>query len=243
MVGCEAPEDRFADMVLDPPASKALDLTSTPTDPGLKMLCRLLQSSSIVQRVTVDTGVSLVVQQLKGNDPVASIDLSGQAVPERSAVLISELVRGNSALKSLNLSHGQFGERGCDALTETLRTNTAIETLVLSDMRPLSLPERDESDNPTEVVSKDIDVIQCRKFIEENVIVVKRGAMELVPLIDLSNRLILGVLSDGTIGARIRGYADDGFAESWKAGDLVEKDGKTWTGADRAGENTCHLSH
>ena len=55
--------------------------------------------------------------------------------------------------------------------------------------------------------------------------------------------LLLTVNLSRTIETRIRGYARDGFAESWKAGDLVEKDGKTWTGADRADENTCHLSH
>ena len=87
-------------------------------------------------------GYALPVKQLKGTEPVQTLDLSSKGLGSVSGIVIAKLIEFNTALTNLDLSSnqlcgrdrlgaGKYDASGITAIAEALRVNTALTDLSL----------------------------------------------------------------------------------------------------------------
>ena len=57
-------------------------------------------------------GFALPIKQLKGTEPVESLDFSDKMLGPASAVVIASLIGANGSLTSLDVTYNQLGEEG-----------------------------------------------------------------------------------------------------------------------------------
>ena len=69
----------------------------TYTAEGIQAIADALKVTASVTEVNLD-GFALPIKQLKGIEPVASLDFSGKALGVASAVVIASLIRDNASL-------------------------------------------------------------------------------------------------------------------------------------------------
>ena len=88
-------------------------------------------------------GYALPIKNLKGTEPVESLDLSAENLGVASAIVIASLISVNDLLTSLNLGHNQlcgldehglgtYTADGITAIADALRVNGALTSLDLS---------------------------------------------------------------------------------------------------------------
>ena len=71
-------------------------------------------------------GYALPIKQLKGADPVDSLDLSGKRLGVASAIVISTLIGVNASLTDVNLSFNYVGPDAGKAIGEAIRVSSSL---------------------------------------------------------------------------------------------------------------------
>ena len=90
----------------------SLDLSQNDLDAkGAKAIADGLRTNSSLTSISLD-GHALSVKQLRGEEPVESIDLSSKHLALLSATFIANLITSNTATKSLNLQDNNIGPDG-----------------------------------------------------------------------------------------------------------------------------------
>ena len=74
-------------------------------------------------------GFPLPVKQLKGTDPVESIDLSGKGLGVASAVVIGTLIRTNGSVTSVSLLANNFDDETVSMLLKLKEEKPTLTTL------------------------------------------------------------------------------------------------------------------
>ena len=99
---------------------------------GCRALASALSINTTLRSITLELGNPIPVQQLKGIEPVATLNLSGQALSFPSAVVISKLVQDNAVLKELDLARNTFTAESAQVIAEMITANTILRQLDLS---------------------------------------------------------------------------------------------------------------
>jgi len=104
---------------------------------GAKPLAAALLVNNSLVEVNLD-GFALPVKELKGTEPVDSLNFSGQELNVASAVVIGALVGVNASITSLNVSENKIGAEGLKPLADALHTNKSLTELnvCLNDIGP-----------------------------------------------------------------------------------------------------------
>ena len=71
-------------------------------------------------------GYALPIKQLKGADPVDSLDLSGKRLGVASAIVISTLIGGNASLTHINLSYNDLCDKGAKYIAEGISVSASL---------------------------------------------------------------------------------------------------------------------
>ena len=74
----------------------------------------------MLTQVNLD-GFALPVKQLKGTEPVESLDFSSQGLGVASAIVIANLIGDNTSLTDLDLSSTDLKDQGCIIVCDSLR--------------------------------------------------------------------------------------------------------------------------
>ena len=102
-----------------------------------RQLATALGENRSVVRVTID-GCMLPVQQLRGHDPVESVDLEASRLSVASGLLLGRLLQRNSVLVRLELSKNGLTQNGrdfsaIDALAAAIKRHPSLRYLGLFD--------------------------------------------------------------------------------------------------------------
>ena len=89
---------------------------------ALALIVRMLQINTTLTALRLD-GEPLPIAQLRGDDAVEELSLSGRRLGPLSALLIGKLLRTNRTLRSLDLSNNAIGDDGANALAKELGAN------------------------------------------------------------------------------------------------------------------------
>ena len=68
-------------------------------------------------------GFALPVKNLKGTDPVETLDLSRKSLCVASAVVIASLIGANGGLTALDLSNNNLKDEGVSAVCKAIQSN------------------------------------------------------------------------------------------------------------------------
>ena len=77
-------------------------------------------------------GYALPIKQLKGTEPVESLDLSGKNLGVASAIVIASLISVNGSLTKMSLALNHLEEEGTKAICGALEQNKTLKELDIS---------------------------------------------------------------------------------------------------------------
>ena len=98
---------------------------------GAKAIAALCIVCASLTQVKLD-GFALPIKQLKGTEPVASLDFRFRGLGVASAVVIASLIQGNASLTSLDLSLNWVGPELGVVMAEALKANASLTLLDVS---------------------------------------------------------------------------------------------------------------
>ena len=118
-------------------AVRHLDLRGCAlSEDGVKAIAEALKMNDLMAEVHLDGNSSrpLPIQQLKGTDPVESLDLSkeGLGSASASAILIGALIDANASITSLDLCFNMLGSEGAKALASGISANASVTRILVS---------------------------------------------------------------------------------------------------------------
>ncbi|KAL0236495.1 hypothetical protein GEMRC1_003077 [Eukaryota sp. GEM-RC1] len=79
-----------------------------------------------------DEGAVALATMLKVNSTISSVDLSSNSIGDEGAVALATMLKNNSTISSVDLSSNSIGDEGVISLSETLKVNSTISTIYLS---------------------------------------------------------------------------------------------------------------
>ena len=89
-----------------------------------------IAANATLTKLNLD-GFELNIPQLRGSDPVQTLDLSSKGLGVASGVVIGKLLEGNATLTSLDLQFNKIGAEGGIAIAEALKVNASLTKLDL----------------------------------------------------------------------------------------------------------------
>ncbi|KAL0242539.1 hypothetical protein GEMRC1_005102 [Eukaryota sp. GEM-RC1] len=104
------------------PSDLELLNNSSSSFPRLKQL----EVKVVRQRISVSM---LLIEALKVNSSVTSVDLSGKSIGDEGATALAEVLKVNSSVTSVDLSYNSIGDEGARVLAEALKVNTSVTTV------------------------------------------------------------------------------------------------------------------
>eukprot|EP01124_Arcella_intermedia_P021116 TRINITY_DN2895_c1_g1_i2.p1 TRINITY_DN2895_c1_g1~~TRINITY_DN2895_c1_g1_i2.p1 ORF type:complete len:1623 (+),score=417.01 TRINITY_DN2895_c1_g1_i2:500-4870(+) len=105
---------------------------------GVRFISDSLTSNSSItslnlSKVSIGNELHLILESLKHNKAITTIDLTGmgQKISDKDAILISECLRFNSTIKSILLPNNNIGPSGIKCITESLKSNSTVTEIDL----------------------------------------------------------------------------------------------------------------
>jgi len=90
----------------------------------------LSSGMAVLKKLNLD-GFELNIEQLKGIEPVESLDFSSKRLGPASGIVIAKCIELNAVLTSLDLRGNSIGDEGAKALAEALKLNAVLKKLNL----------------------------------------------------------------------------------------------------------------
>ena len=101
----------------------------TYTTEGIIALADALKVTASLTELNLD-GYALPIKQLKGTEPVASLDFRNKGLGVPSAIVIASLIGDNASMTWLDVRHNLIGEEGKAALHEAIEGRSGFELLL-----------------------------------------------------------------------------------------------------------------
>ncbi len=79
--------------------------------------------------------ITILTNALRGNNTIATLNLSTNKIDDAGASALAEGLKGNSTITSLELAGNKIGDAGASALADALKVNSTIRDLCLRDNR------------------------------------------------------------------------------------------------------------
>jgi len=108
--------------------TRSVKLVNCNVDAAKARGIAVLAGNRVLTELDLD-GHPLPIKQLKGEDPVEAINLSGNDLSVLSAIVIASLIGSNTATKSLDVLQNNLGEEGAKAIVQAAQTKPQLMTL------------------------------------------------------------------------------------------------------------------
>ena len=135
--GINAGMVEFSNMIAENTGLRELGISCKLTVEDIENLSLALRENNTLQEIDLSNvtgkGAIALVDALKINTSIRSVDLSYNKIGDEGAIALADALKINKSIRSLNLSqHNHITDVGARALLDALKINTSIVTLDLS---------------------------------------------------------------------------------------------------------------